>query len=274
MRTRILSGIVVVSAALALAYLGGFWWAIAVAVVAMVGTAESYSLARIGGMRPDRLIGIPLAALLVLTAIQPEHDLLRLTVAVGVIVASLSQLFRHEEDRSAADWLATLAYPMAVGVLMSYLVLLRGMEAGLAWTLVLLLLIWANDSGAYAGGRSFGRTPFFPSLSPKKTREGALTGGFVAIAVGLALPFVAGLGVPFLEPLADVSPIALGIVGLAVSIVGPAGDLTQSFLKRQVGAKDSGDLIPGHGGALDRTDSLLFAAPVVYYAALLIAGAF
>lgn len=272
MRTRIMSGIVVVAATLAFAYLGGIWWAVAVALVAVLGTAESYGLARAGGMRPDTYIGLPLAALLVLSAVKPEHDLLRLIVAVGVIAASLSQLFRDEDDRSAADWLATLAYPMAVGVLMSYLVLLRGIEAGFAWTLVLLFLIWANDSGAYAGGRAFGHTPFFPSLSPRKTREGALTGGLVAILVGVSLPLVASLGVPFLEPLADVSPIVLGTVGFAVSIVGPAGDLTQSFLKRQVGVKDSGDLIPGHGGALDRTDSLLFAAPVVYYAAVLIGG--
>lgn len=273
MRTRTISAVVVVAVVVVLAIVGHALWAIAVAVGTVIGTAEAYGFARARGQRPDTAVGYSLAFGLVLSALFPEPFGLQLVLACGVVAAFVRQLARPADDRSDADWVATLAYPIAIGVLARYLVLVRALPDGLAWTVVLLVLVWANDTGAYFGGRAWGHTPFFPSLSPKKTREGALAGAVGSVVAGLVLPALGALGPAAIAPLGDLSPIALAVVGLAVAVAGPAGDLSMSFLKRQAGVKDAGDLIPGHGGILDRIDSWLFAAPVVYYAALLLGAA-
>jgi phosphatidate cytidylyltransferase len=123
---------------------------------------------------------------------------------------------------------------------------------GLAWTLVVVIAIWIGDSAAYLGGRSFGRRKLAPALSPGKTVEGGIAGLLAAmLMVAAAFPLV-GLGDPW-----------LGLAtGAALGLAGQVGDLAESFLKRQAGVKDTGDLIPGHGGVLDRIDALLFAFPV------------
>ncbi len=117
-------------------------------------------------------------------------------------------------------------------------------------------MTWATDIGALFAGKYFGTHPFFPSISPKKTIEGA-AGGLLAGTL-VALPVMA---------LGDLrAPIALApLVGLSVSVAAQLGDLVESLVKREAGAKDSGTIIPGHGGVLDRIDSLLFAVAVMYY---------
>jgi phosphatidate cytidylyltransferase len=137
---------------------------------------------------------------------------------------------------------------------------LRQLDDGLYWLMIALLCTWVCDTAAYAVGKLWGRHKFFPAVSPKKTWEGAvggLIGGLLA-AVGLGR-WLVGLSVGW------------GLL-LGLAIVGAAtfGDLAESVIKRQVGVKDSGQLIPGHGGMLDRIDSLLFVVPVVYYFASII----
>jgi phosphatidate cytidylyltransferase len=272
MRTRVISAIVLIPIVVAAVYFGGWLWAALVTLAAVLATYEGYGLARAAGYRPDLWLGILLGGALALSGMWPEMDLVRLILASGIIVAFLTQMARKAEDRSMADWMATITFPLMAGLLLSYGILLRNLDAGLLWTLVALILVWVNDSAAYLGGRTFGKRPFFPSLSPKKTIEGAISGTVAAVVVGFLIPSIAMIGPESLAPLADVSAVGMAALGLLVSIAGPAGDLSQSFLKRQVGVKDSGNLIPGHGGILDRLDSMLFAAPVVYYAAVLLVG--
>lgn len=140
-------------------------------------------------------------------------------------------------------------------------VTLHGLRSGPALVLLLLLIIWAADVGAFFAGHAFGRHKLAPKVSPGKTWEGAL-GGFALAAV------VAGIGATLLG-FAVGSFVLLALVTIAASIV---GDLTESLLKRQAGAKDSGVLLPGHGGVLDRLDSLFSAAPVFLAGWLLLGG--
>ncbi|HYF62392.1 MAG TPA: phosphatidate cytidylyltransferase, partial [Herpetosiphonaceae bacterium] len=127
---------------------------------------------------------------------------------------------------------------------------------GAAWIFATFAVTWASDTGAYFAGRAFGRNKMSPRLSPKKTWEGFAGGTLASIGAGVGI--VALLGLP-VSPLVGV---ALGLIG---AIGGTLGDLAESMLKRQAGVKDSGNLIPGHGGLLDRVDSLLFTAPLIYY---------
>jgi phosphatidate cytidylyltransferase len=272
MRQRVLTALVGIPIILITLWFGGWWWAGFLAIVAALDVWESYRLARAGGRRPVRGIGLCLAAALAIAPMLPNLHVERGALALSVMAAFLVQILRPPAERSADDWTATLASPVYVGSLIGYGVLIRQLAgaAGLAWMVATLLLVWTNDSMAYFGGRKFGRTPFEPTLSPRKTREGALIGGAATVVLGLALPWLGHVVPAVLGPLATVAPWAMGLLALGVSIVAPAGDLAKSFLKRQVGVKDSGTLIPGHGGFLDRTDSLLFAAPIVYFGARLL----
>ena len=169
-----------------------------------------------------------------------------------------------------AWWLGVVAY---VGVLGAYWVLLRGEPDGRSWIIVLLGVTFATDTGAYAVGRLIGRRPLAPRISPGKTWEGAVGGYVGGVVAGVAL--VVGLiGVTFgtLRFGVDPSPgsVDLGLLGLAaialtLPIAAQAGDLLESALKRRIGVKDSSQLLPGHGGLLDRMDSQLLAGPLLYW---------
>jgi len=136
-------------------------------------------------------------------------------------------------------------------------------ESGLEWTLLTLLIIWGGDTFALVVGKKIGKRPFAPILSPKKTKEGALAGLLAGIAIALALRHFFFTGLPLLHVIS--ASVLLGVLG-------QLGDLAESMLKRAADIKDSSNLIPGHGGVLDRMDSLLFSFPVLYVYLLLIYG--
>jgi phosphatidate cytidylyltransferase len=136
-----------------------------------------------------------------------------------------------------------------------------GRAIGLQWAFVLLIVIWTNDSAALAIGKTLGKTPLAPVLSPKKTWEGAAGGLLAGIGVAAAIQ-------PFFFP--DLRLRSLVIASILIGIFGQLGDLAESMLKRAAAIKDSSHLIPGHGGVLDRLDSLLFAIPILYFYMLLI----
>ncbi len=143
-----------------------------------------------------------------------------------------------------------------VGALFPYFALLRNRPGGVALTILMLLLVVATDSAAYFAGRSIGRTRLAPRVSPNKTVEGAIGGLLAALAAGLALW-------PIFVPSWDLA--AVMTISIAVSLLAQVGDLIGSALKRATGVKDSGWIFPGHGGLLDRTCSLVFAAAFTYY---------
>lgn len=282
---RVASAVVMVPLIVAaVIWLPDFWWSIGISIVAGAAAREIARLAIGGGVDASgRLIEVATALLVWLGTGPPAEaewlrggEMLLAALIIVVVLAFVDQLARPPERRSVAAWALAVAVPTYVGGMASFTLRLRALDDGIAWVLCLLFLIWTNDSAAYFGGRAFGRHPLAPSLSPKKTWEGlaAGTAGTVAVAVGLAAlaPGVASVWAVPLVPIAlATAPIWIAAaLGIAVSIAGPVGDLSHSFIKRQFGAKDSGAVIPGHGGVWDRVDSLLFAAPVVYLAARLL----
>ncbi|MCC6793401.1 MAG: phosphatidate cytidylyltransferase, partial [Thermomicrobiales bacterium] len=159
---------------------------------------------------------------------------------------------RQTPGATNAEWLNDLAGGLSFGW--------DSHARGLAWLLVTILVTWLSDTGAYLTGRAAGKHPLIPRISPKKTIEG-LAGGLAAASItGAICVAVFGLGAPWWAGV---------LVGLAIGSVGVVGDLAESLMKRQAGVKDSGTLIPGHGGMLDRLDALLFTWPAGWFVASL-----
>ena len=189
---------------------------------------------------------------------------LHLTLLAIVVVALLCSLAWPNPIEGAsgrAGWL--IAGPIYIGATLSAVDLVHGLPNGGAWVLLTMVLAWASDTSAYFVGRKLGRTKLYPSISPKKTVEGAL-GGLAGSVVG---------AVVLQHWLLPEMPVGHAVLlALVAGCLGQAGDLLESLLKRSSGVKDSGGILPGHGGLLDRVDALMFTAPVTWAYATLVLG--
>ena len=256
--TRVLSGAVLVGIVGAAVIWAPSWVLLGMAaVVAVLAMREFAALAdRAGAPVPAAVSGIAALALCVAAALAGSSS--ALVVAAVVLVQSVMAV---GASRPAAGTLPAVAAavfgPLYVGLPLGWLVAVHA-AWGAAATLLLIGVVALSDTAQYYGGRFAGRRPLAPVISPKKTIEGAVAG---VVAAPIAL-VAAGTR---LWP--EASPVLLIALGVAIALLGIAGDLFESLMKRSVGVKDSSALIPGHGGVLDRIDALLFAAPV-YYAVL------
>ncbi len=257
---RTLSALVLIPIAIGVIVMGG--WALAGALLIVLGLAawEYVRLMERGNFRPSWGIALAVIAALLVDPLWPQADLAPAAISLALIVS----LVWHMSRRTAtvtADWALTVAGGLYLGWAGRHFVLIRALAQGEAWLLIVLGGVWLADSGAYLAGTRWGRHQLAPTLSPKKSWEGWI-GGVVAGIAGNGL-LAAALGLP------AVHGAALGLIG---ATLGTLGDLAISMMKRQVGAKDSGQLIPGHGGALDRIDSLLFAVIAGYLYLARLAG--
>jgi phosphatidate cytidylyltransferase len=178
-------------------------------------------------------------------------------------------LIRYEQgdDQAATGMAATLAGVLYLGWLGAYFLSLRMMPNGLWWSLVILPAVWFTDSAAFFVGSRWGRHPMTKRLSPKKTWEGYAGGIFFGSLLAMIFASLWSLAA---GPGSGVNAGSGLAIGFCISAFSPAGDLAISMIKRQVGAKDSGALLPGHGGALDRIDSWLVTAAIGYYSVIAI----
>lgn len=179
-------------------------------------------------------------------------------VLAGVVLAlpwALLWLAGQPEARTLRAILALLLMSLWVGTPLAHLILLWELPSGSYLILVAVVGAWISDAGAYFSGRLFGRHKLFPALSPKKTVEGAL-GGILLTAAAVGY---------FAHGFLGFDAVVAALLGAVVSVLSQAGDLFESILKRILDLKDLGSVLPGHGGILDRVDSLLFTAPAVYY---------
>jgi phosphatidate cytidylyltransferase len=265
-RERAISAAVLVPVLLIVLALGGVVLAAAVALVVAFAGRETFALLKGAGQRTLPYLGTALALAVVLDAAFPKvlEGSGLLLVAVGIVLVAVAAFFEPDPRDGLATWMATVFGALYVSLL-SFIVRLGhaapavpadapfaalGAERG--WVLLLLLAVWSYDTGAYLFGKQFGRAKFLTHISPSKTYAG-LIGGIVATTVVVAL-MLWGLGQ---------TPLHAIVLGPLTALVAQAGDLAESMLKRASGAKDSGTLIPGHGGMLDRVDSFLFAAPIM-----------
>lgn len=255
---RVLTALVGAPIALGLAYVGGWPFALLLLFSAALAQQEVYGLLERGALRPHRIEGGVIGALLAVRALVPAAVPLAVAVGVGLIVASP---FRRREGSTLTNLAATALGVLYPAMLLTYLLELRMGGPALpdvdafALTLSTFLLIWATDTFAYVAGRAMGKHPLAPSISPKKTWEGAIGGAVAAVVVAVVLKKL------LLGFLAWPHVIVLALI---CGVVSQLGDLAESQLKRSVGAKDSGTLLPGHGGMLDRFDAMTVAAPLVY----------
>lgn len=256
---RVATALVALPALLAVFFLGPPWLAVAVVALALaLGLHEFVGLVRARGIRPMQPVGFLLAAAFFLDVVWPGW--LGVPFApLGALLLLAFTLWRGADLESVTAAAATLLGAVYLGALGGTIAALRTLppiDQG-AWRLALLLVIQVlSDSFAFFVGHAIGRRRLAPGISPGKSVEGAI-GGLVGGVVGALA--VRSLGVPALPALH-----AAGL-GAAVAAMGVVGDLDESLLKRWAGVKDSGTLFPGHGGMLDRLDSLLFGAPVLYY---------
>ncbi len=230
-----------------------------VLVAAAVGQYEFYRIARARGARPDVVLGLGAGALVVLGAYHsfvPGAGNLFIIVPASILIITVRLFSRRSVEGALEDVSSTVLGVVYVAMLFSFQVMVRMGADGKQWLVFLFFTIWASDIGAYAVGLPFGKHRLYEKVSPKKSIEGLL--GALAAAVGMALL----CRVWFMPPMGIAEAVA---VALLLAAVGTIGDLAESLLKRAAGVKDSGGIIPGHGGVLDRMDSMLFAAPVLYY---------
>ena len=275
--SRILSGIVAIILALGMTLLGGWYFTLCFGIIVYLGQLEYFQLARAKGIEPAGKTTLVVSQVLLVVATF-SSDLADAVFPVAGTFICFYLLFQPK-FASIADISTSILGLFYGGYLPSYWVRLRSLEStqtsnlplggywpetwtnlqalpqGLTLTLLAFVCIWAADIGAYIIGKFFGKTRL-SDISPKKTVEGAAFGVSASVAVGVA-------GAWYLNwPGWPLTGVALGLL---IGIASLLGDLTESMMKRDAGVKDSGQLIPGHGGILDRADSYVFTAPLVYY---------
>ncbi|WP_287127847.1 phosphatidate cytidylyltransferase [Candidatus Cyanaurora vandensis] len=257
--TRFASAVIAIGLALISIALGGAWLMVALGILMYLGLKEYFVMVEAEGYLPSRRLSTTLAlSLLVVQQFFPRFVEGGFLLAGSLIFCYL--LFRPTAARTA-DIATSLLGLFYAGVFPSYWLRLRGLEGGDKFMLLTFLCIWAADIGAYVVGKSFGKLSLYPRVSPKKTLEGAVFGIVASTGVGMIggglLAWDLGLGFLF---------------GLLVGGTALLGDLIESLMKRSARLKDSGNIIPGHGGILDRCDSYIFTAPLAFYFILLAFG--
>ncbi len=238
------------------------WFTVLVFILGILATLEFYKLVAASKVPPLTYLGLAWSLLFILSPHFNYAFLAPLLLTSAAILSLIWLLLRPRKEGSFLGWAWTMAGILYIGWMLSHLVALRGLEDGRNWVFLALFVTFASDSAAFFVGRAFGRHHLAPRISPGKTWEGAAAGLFGAVIASLLFT----LPTPLALPLGYGQAILLG---LAVSVFGQFGDLLESLFKRNMGVKESGKSIPGHGGFLDRIDSVIFAGLVIYYYLLL-----
>jgi phosphatidate cytidylyltransferase len=266
---RILFAVIAAPASVAIIYFGDWALAIVLAVLAALAAWELFRMARETGALPLEPAGIGLAALLPIAVHAQRlgiYTLSNTAIVTMVLLLFASTIWLRGPAGKPLSSVAITAFGVLYAGLFSYIYALRyhdyavGAAAGTALVFLPVLLTWSTDVGAYAFGRLFGRKKLIPSISPGKTVEGAVGG--LGLAIVICLLYVRFVLMPYAQLGLTIQGAVL--FAIVISVAAQTGDLAESLLKREAGVKDSSRIIPGHGGILDRFDSLLFVMPVAF----------
>ena len=267
---RVIVAVIGVPVAGALLYAGDLALALFLAALAALGAHELFRMARAGGVDPLDAIGVPIAAAIPIAAHLVRLGVVDRPVAAAAVVLvalmGVSVWGRSPQEHPLESVSVTVFGALYCGGTLTFGYALRhhpwvvGAAAGTALVLYPLVVTWMTDIGAYFVGRSIGGRRLMPTVSPGKTVSGAIGGLLVGVMAGMAYNEWA------LRHFAQMalSPWSAALFAIAASIAAQVGDLTESLFKREAGVKDSSKLLPGHGGVLDRLDSIYFVLPVAY----------
>jgi len=226
-------------------------------LIAGLALHEYFTICLPPGERKIRPLAIAIGLIPFVAALSKRADMVLASFFVALLAATLLLFAIYQELDNGFLLLAKLCTGLAfISLGATHLPLLVAAPQGVSWLAILTLITIASDTGAFYAGSSFGKTKLCPSISPNKTVEGLLGGLAASLILALIVGSILLPGVPILK---------MAAITLLLTLIGVGGDLTESILKRSCRVKDSGSILPGHGGVLDRIDSLLAAAPAMYY---------
>lgn len=268
-KQRVLTATIFIAATLAACILGGWLWLLFITILTLVGADEFIRMLNHKNIYPAReTIYVFVAIFLVLGFLDMSENFIHVVLFASVLTF-IRFVFNGKRQASSSDIFSTLFIIMYTGLLPVYFILIRNisempggsdeccwgyLSPGAGFLFLTLMTIWTSDIGAYYTGKNFGKTPLCPTISPKKTVEGAIGGSLSGIIMAVLMGFII-----------QVDLIHCLILGTIIITTAQLGDLCESLIKRDVGVKDSGDIVPGHGGVLDRADSYVITAPIAFY---------
>jgi phosphatidate cytidylyltransferase len=277
LRHRLIVSLLLFPPGLASIFLGGVWYFLVLLCFFIPASYEYSLMMKKGGYRPALPLIVGGVFLLIVAhaaptfwpALQPNAGLITGgTLAALLALATTWHLvdFERGAPASGADWAITVAGIVYLGWMGGYFVLLRALPNGLSWVMTVFPAIWLSDTGAYTFGTRFGKHLMSPRLSPKKTWEGFAGGLLWGLFFGAFWGFIGSFRA---VPGSAVGAGSGAVIGLLVAFVGVLGDLGISMLKRQIGVKDTSNILGAHGGLLDRIDSWIMAMPLAYFVIVL-----
>lgn len=258
---RILVAIVLIPLGVGLIALGGWFYSLFIMLILGLAAWEYWRLFQSGGYRPSAVLLVGGTVAMQLARVVWGVASAEALLALGVMAAMAWQVFSYarSEKTAALDFNINLGGLLYIGWLGSFLISLRFLPDGTWWFMTVMPSIWLADAGAYLVGSRIGRHQLAGSISPKKSWEGYIAGIVTGILGTAALAALWHLRAP------AVTVEKALVIGAVVSVLSPLGDLGESMLKRGFGVKDTSQILPGHGGIMDRIDSWLWAAPIGYY---------
>ena len=259
MLVRTISALIGAPLFILMIYLGGAYTITLVVGLTILGLREFLLMGKNLGVRPWPFLTFCVSVVWLGSIVYKGTEWMMVVLVIWLLVGMGRMALTYPKTTLSEVGFNLLAVFYAV-VLLSHLYLLSQMPRGMEWVFFTLLLVWASDTGAYLTGRLIGKHLLAPKISPKKTIEGAVGGMVLSVIAAMIIWRLISEGTWYI----------FVILAVIISISAQIGDLFESALKRSAGVKDSGKLIPGHGGILDRFDSLIFALPLVYYGLIIL----
>lgn len=264
MLSRIIVGLIGIPILVYVLYYGGMLLFVFVEIISLIGSYEFYRMAKQNGKHPNIIIGLTMTLFIPIIVYLSQIYTLKVgiefVIAVGMLLLMAIKVLTNKVENSSVDIGETLIGTLYPSLLFSYCIMISFLSNGGKWLLTAQIMVWVCDSFAYFVGLSIGRKIWnrgFSEISPKKSIEGSI-GGIIFTIIALLIS-------NHYFHLTTVPPLQLGLLGLAIALTAQIGDLGESMYKREFKIKDSGTILAGHGGILDRFDSMLFVAPVMYY---------